>query len=120
MATEKRLIDANALMDSFRSHMVKSYDRNKCTLEENCKTCEPGCLWRKKVSEAPTVDAVEVVRCKDCKHYMAEEKERCEALRSTPYGLCLKHRCLPLAGYHEYRNADDFCSYGEMKDNETG
>ena len=61
MATEKRLIDANALMDAFRRHMVKNYDRNKCTLEENCKTCEPGCLWRRKVSEAPTVDAVEVV-----------------------------------------------------------
>ena len=55
------------------------------------------------------------VRCKDCKHYMAEEKERCEALRATPYGLCLKHRCLPLAGYHEYRNHDDFCSYGERR-----
>lgn len=62
MANEKRrLIDANALMDAFRSHMVKTYDRNKCTLEESCKTCEPGCLWRKKVSEAPTVDAVPVV-----------------------------------------------------------
>jgi hypothetical protein len=70
------------------------------------------------IRKQPTVDAVEVVRCKDCKHYMAEEKERCEALRSTPYGLCLKHRCLPLAGYHEYRNEDDFCSYGERKDNE--
>ena len=58
---EKRLIDANALMDAFRSHMVEKYDRNKCTLEENCKTCEPGCLWRKKVSEAHTVEAVEVV-----------------------------------------------------------
>jgi hypothetical protein len=68
MATEKRLIDANALMDAFRSHMVENYNRNKCTLEENCETCEPGCLWRKKVNEAPTVDAVEVVRCKDCKH----------------------------------------------------
>lgn len=61
MATEKRMIDANALMDAFRSHMVESYNRNKCTLEENCKTCEPGCLWRKKVNAAPTVDAVEVV-----------------------------------------------------------
>ena len=45
----------------------------------------------------------------------AEEKERCEALKATPYGLCLKHRGLPLAGYHEYRNQDDFCSYGERR-----
>ena len=105
MAKEKRLIDANALMDAFRSHMVKSYDRNKCTLEENCKTCEPGCLWRKKVSEAPTVDAVEVVRCKDCKHYV-----------DSPYDngdmMC------DCWGEWIFPNDDDFCSCGERKDNE--
>ncbi len=61
MANEKRLIDANALMDAFRKYMTDRYDREKCVSAENCKTCEPGCLWRKKVSEAPTVDAVEVV-----------------------------------------------------------
>ena len=61
MANEKRLIDANALMDEFRRYMVERYDRLKCVYEQNCKTCENSCLWRKKVSEAPTVDAVEVV-----------------------------------------------------------
>ena len=61
MANEKRLIDANALMDAFRNYMVERYDEEKCVSEENCKTCEKSCLWRKKVSAAPTVDAVEVV-----------------------------------------------------------
>ena len=102
MANEKRLIDANALMDAFRSHMVKKYDRNKCTLEENCKTCEPGCLWRKIVSVTPTVDAVEVVRCKECKHrYTA----------SSGVIFCQQHLTMSA-------NDDDFCSYGERKDNE--
>lgn len=68
MANEQRLIDANALMDSFRSYMVERYDRNKCALEENCKTCQPGCLWRKKVMAAPTVDAEPVIHGYWVKH----------------------------------------------------
>lgn len=61
MATEKRLIDANALMDAFRKHMAWKFDRERCVSEDNCKTCDRGCLWRNIVMDAPTVDAVEVV-----------------------------------------------------------
>lgn len=64
MANEKRLIDANALMDAFRSYMVERYDKEKCVSEENCKTCENSCLWRRIVGVAPTVDAVEVVHAR--------------------------------------------------------
>lgn len=56
------------------------------------------------IDNAPTVDAVEVVRCKDCKHY--------------DMGVCLKiysdgnvH-----AAAWQKRKPDDFCSYGERKD----
>ena len=49
MANEKRLIDANAL--------ITEYDR--------VHVGEPG-KARKLIADAPTVDAVEVVRCKDC------------------------------------------------------
>lgn len=45
-------------------------------------------------------DLVEVVRCKDCKHYIVEGI-------TTQYGWC-----------HEYKhsvNEDDYCSYGERK-----
>ena len=50
MANEKRLIDANAL--------IAEYDR--------VHIGEPG-KARKLIADAPTVDAVEVVRCRDCK-----------------------------------------------------
>lgn len=45
---------------------------------------------------AQTVDAVKVVRCKNCKHYNE--------------GFCV--------GYHAHHDImpDDFCSYGERKD----
>ena len=64
MANEKRLIDANALMDEFRAYMAGRYDRKKCISEENCKACDRPCLWWRKVNEASTVDAVEVVHGK--------------------------------------------------------
>ena len=51
----------------------------------------------------------ELVRCKDCIHWY------------EPDGVCLKiysdGAVSPYAW--QYRNEDDFCSYGERKDNET-
>ena len=50
--------------------------------------------------ELPSTDAVQVVRCKDCKHYIVEGI-------ATQYGWC-----------HEYKHSvdeDDYCSYGERK-----
>jgi hypothetical protein len=49
------------------------------------------------LKEIPKVDAVDVIRCKDCKAY-DKEGYYCEAMGFT---------C----------EADDFCSYGERKDN---
>ena len=67
MAEHKKLIYADDLMAAFRSYMVEHYDRKKCVSEENCETCENGCLWRKIVSAAPTADAVEVVHARNLK-----------------------------------------------------
>lgn len=52
-------------------------------------------------ANAPTVDAVEVVRCKDCKH-CDPENHHCDHPMST---------AAPLS-----RKPDDFCSYGERKE----
>lgn len=55
------------------------------------------------VTNAPTVDAVEVVRCRDCKH------------RGTDY--CIFHINGEPADEELLRKLDnDFCSYGERKD----
>ena len=99
MTNENRLIDANALMDEFRRYMVERYDREKCVSEENCKTCDKSCLWRKKVSAAPTVDAVEVVHGRWIELYMGElkcpicdEKVMCVGwLTNGKYNYC--HNC---------------------------
>ena len=71
-----RLIDANAL--------IEEYDR--------VHVGEPG-KARKLMADAPTVDAVEVVRCRDCKHRYSDS-------------------------WCEYVDDDDnfYCARGERKD----
>lgn len=52
------------------------------------------------IENAPTVDAVVVARCKDCKYYNPDEYEcGCD-----------------FAGGLPYVKPDDFCSYGEPKE----
>jgi hypothetical protein len=76
MVNEKRLIDANALLEKLKR--TPRYFNIKFDIEE-----------------APTVDAVEVVRCKDCKHY--SHCESCYVWHTDP-------------------NPEDFCGRGEKKD----
>ena len=62
MATEKRLIDANALIaewNQLAKRMVRDGD-GKIPIDFGLVISE--------ISKTPTVDAVEVVRCKDCAH----------------------------------------------------
>lgn len=54
------------------------------------------------IKDTPTADVVEVVRCKDCRHYVAEYCTRDIKSRTNMF----------------YMRADDFCSYGERKDEE--
>ena len=84
MATKKRLIDANKLW--------------------NALPADDGLLMyqvKRAIRDAPTVDAVEVVRCKDCKHFEA------------PQGVPVCGNFFGLG----FPNPDgsDFCSYGERR-----
>jgi hypothetical protein len=105
MANEQRLIDANALLEKMEhasTDVCADYGDGFC--EHGYSTQ----LFRLMVSETPTVDAVEVVRCKDCVHYVNL--------------LCSgsDYRCSIFSGCYDRpypTNADDFCSYGERKDN---
>ena len=88
MANEKRLIDANALMAKLhKMPMFEKTDFDKTMLY----------VEKSIIETMPTVDAVEVVRCKDCAEWDKNEQE-------------CKH-------WYGFR-ANDFCSYGERKDNE--
>ena len=54
------------------------------------------------IMNASPVDAVPVVRCKDCKHYEIHKPKVLENCERNGYIIPMK--------------PDDFCSYGERKD----
>lgn len=76
--------------------------------DELCKVCrEHGSICMEKSCEIPympTVDAVEVVRCKDCKQWQRHTEV------NRDYGPCRR--------YGSTMRFDDFCSYGEKRDAE--
>lgn len=76
-----RTIDGDSLMELARNHKDGKVDCND-------------------IARFPTIDAVPVVRCKDCK-YCDPENLHCD----NPMGTIL-----PIS-----RKADDFCSYGERR-----
>ena len=105
MAAEKRLIDANG------RHTINAVDLTGFILCFNDgiisvvdRFGHVACEFY--ADDIPTVDAVEVVRCKDCKMWDAET------------GWCGE-----LSHFHDGMswdifNEDDYCSWGERKDND--
>jgi hypothetical protein len=68
------------------------------------------CQLLEAILKAPTADVVEVVRCKDCKFWGIPHANDVE---KSHYCCRDNMWCMPL------RFADDFCSYGERKENGT-
>ena len=87
MANEKRLIDKDALI-------------------ELCDSPH-WCVWMTEIEDFPTVDAVEVVRCKDCKHAV-----NCPFMADSQKLVCTKSVNWRAA------EPDHFCSYGERREGE--
>ena len=106
MANKKRLVNAEAI-----ARKLKNAHCAECNVVRKiqCSAC-----WVEDVLElleGDAVDAVEVVRCKDCKHYDNSE------------GICwckLNSKFFPGGmDWHGFPE-DGFCSYGERKnDSET-
>lgn len=97
MANEKRLIDANALIKEANADGAYGY------------------VDAKQIADAPTVDAVEVVRCRDCIHAVEIEKDYISALFIDGTKQCELGRADTLFGYSIISN-DGFCDSGERKD----
>ena len=86
-----RLIDADALKAEFTGNFGRE-------------------LWHytgiwATIDVAPTIDAVPVVRCKDCKHY-------------DQRGYCDNEHWEDAEGWSKAIDPSDFCSYGERKGGE--
>ena len=89
-----RLIDADRLSENI-------YDNIPAPYEEECLCA---------IEEAPTIDAVPVVRCKDCIHYLIVD----EFEGGKRYMCKVNH--------FSYINSDGdmhYCSYGERKEDKA-
>jgi len=100
MATEKRLIDANAIGNGIGVYVATNAYLNDTALDALGKVAK----W---LDEAPTVDAVEVVRCKNCKH--------CKKYRNRLDPMRNHQLCVRMDKYAFGVEEDDFCSYGERR-----
>ena len=115
-----RLIDSDATIKYLREFRCKDCDRRKGMKngkirfcyeigDAPCRACDIGDTIDYFLDEdiSPTVDAVSVVRCKDCKylidHYGFMDDGYCENMRET-YGL-------------KFKPEDDwFCADGVKRD----
>ena len=91
-----RLIDANALIDEWNTLIKKMHKDSDGAYPVDFA------IVISAVSKAPTVDAVEVVRCKDCKHYLYDDFDGA-------------YVCMQLS---KYVKPDFWCAHGERKDDD--
>lgn len=100
MENEKRLIE------QFTQRLKEAYPQNDRNNPSPAIYYDDFCNIVDEVAEEmEAVDAVEVVRCRDCV-YWENGKDY------TPF--CNR----PEYGFHECPKPDDFCSYGERKLND--
>ena len=101
MANEQRLIDANALLEKFQFRLPTESLGSHSEYLRTISHCVQ--IARKLISEASTVDALEVVRCRDCVHMKNQFNARfCEV-------WCM----------YNGMGDDGFCNYGERKKDEV-
>ena len=87
-----RLIDADELKERIEEFGGFTSIWNKATA-------------KRYIDKSPTVDAVPVIRCQECKHFKNHTgKFREQRFRKD--GICKYHN-------YEQTNADDFCSKAE-------
>ena len=99
---DKRLIDANAFLKDILTAGI-----GKTIIEYS--ESDIGYMIRKR----PTVDAVEVVRCRNCKHWKPSGSKAGNSFSDMEYiGGC------EFTNY--YRRESDFCSYGEKRRGKDG
>lgn len=88
-----RLIDGNALVELINGGYDLDFDEVPETKRELLRM----------IMEQPTVDAVPVIRCKDCKYYS------CGTVEGKHLCMSVKYRFTPTA-------EDDWCSRAERKE----
>ena len=94
-----RLIDADALYSETEKKIKANHEYRMAVVDDE---------FLDLINDADTVDAVEVVRCKDCVFWNTDKKgfsDECVCRRFSVLNVCDK-----------YTLPTDFCSYGERRE----
>ena len=101
MAAEQRLIDVDAQIASIKKqYCAPCKEHGQDYNEVRCRSCwvDDGIDF---LEDAPTADAVEVVRCKACQHWQKRHETR---------GICLNHNAIVT-----FTTPDFYCACGERR-----
>ena len=101
-----RPIDADALKERFFNYYscVNEFTSKSTYTGETLMDYEVADMIEDCIENAPTVDAVPVVRCKDCTQW-----------GGVAFGNVCRRWSAPLAGMKNCTGPDDFCSYGKRR-----
>ena len=88
-----RLIDADAMKRVYQEVLCSHVACIDCSFFMDDKYCRLETM----LSEAPTINAIPVVRCRECRSYNKPKTGWCEV-------------------HLDREHMDDFCSYGERKE----
>jgi hypothetical protein len=105
MANEKRLIDAMPIIDECEECSAIEWNKSVYTTWAEAEED-----FMQRLLDAPIVDAVEVVRCKDCKYWYEYHIGSIDG-PGIGDGTCEENP----HNWIDHRKAEDFCSYGERK-----
>lgn len=97
-----RLIDADALMRKAQRVAVEAWKMKMTASIET--TLNQFIDW---IKSSPTIDVVEVVRCKECKHWQKDIDES-GIIERINFSKCIKG--------HYGDGMDFFCSHGERRE----
>lgn len=105
LADVDTLLERTAELEAVALKQVNKYDPsdNPIELAIWMSVLAERTAFKEMLMDAPTVDAVEVIRCKDCKHNSLNRKSG-NAWCDFGFGLY---------------QLDDFCSRGEKRENES-
>lgn len=108
MANEKRLIDADFILDEFLNRYTEREKEGNLVIS----ACEIKQDFADMISNAPTVDAVTVVRCSECKHRRDKNEQEQKYLVEDVL-ICTSPDVTDDCWSAVW--PDHFCSYGERK-----
>ncbi len=98
-----RLGDLDALLDKF----LRAYTEQEKVGNFQFVACEIKQGFADMVCEAPTIDAVPVVRCRDC------NRGHLKHMRGDP---CIECQLFHHEDPRQYKDLMDYCSHGVRKD----